>query len=83
MKKLIALVAIAAAPVLFAQEKVSVNKVSEVKQTEASKVEKKATVNAEQSKVKATHAKGAASLESTKATESRRSSATIKEEKAK
>ena len=83
MKKLIVLVVLAAAPVLFAQEKAAVNKVSEVKQTEASKVEKKAAVNAEQSKVKATHAKGATSLQSSRATESKNSSAAIKEEKAK
>ena len=82
MKKLIALVVLAAAPVLFAQEKVSVNKVSEVKQTEeASKAEVKAT--ASKAEVKATHAKGGTSLQSARATENKTSTAAIKEEKAK
>ncbi len=77
MKKFIALVAIAVAPTLFAQEKKEIKKVSEASQVEAAKVEKKSETAAEANKATATatHAKGATSLQSSKATESKRSSA--------
>jgi len=87
MKKFIALVAIAVAPALFAQEKTDVKKVSDAKQVEATKVEKKAVANANtaveaKQTSTATHAKGssATSLESARSTESRKANA-IKEEK--
>lgn len=85
MKKFIALVAIAIAPALFAQQKTDVKKVSDAQQVEAAKVEKKAVANAntavESKKTStATHAKGGTSLQSARSTESKNTSA-IKEEK--